>query len=182
MNRSGVPLALLSALLFGASTPVAKLLLGSIDPWMTASLLYLGAGTGLAAMHLTRAALRLPAAEAPLRRADLPWLGLVILAGGVGGPLLLMSGLARTTAANASLLLNLEGLATLAIAWFAFRENVNRQLLLGAAAILGGAVLLSWQGHVSLDGGAPLIAAACLCCSACGCTSPSAMSMTTPTR
>ena len=107
MTRPGIPLALLSALLFGASTPVAKLLLGSVDPWMMASLLYLGAGIGLAAVRLSRAALRLPAAEAPLRRADLPWLGLVILAGGIGGPLLLMSGLARTNATNASLLLNL---------------------------------------------------------------------------
>ncbi|MGI4952633.1 MAG: DMT family transporter [Janthinobacterium lividum] len=163
MTHPGIPLALLSALLFGASTPVAKLLLGSVDPWMMATLLYLGAGTGLAAVHLSRAALRLPAAEAPLRRADLPWLGLVILTGGVGGPLLLMSGLARTDATNASLLLNLEGLATMAIAWLAFRENVDRRLLVGAGAILAGALLLSWRGHASLDLGALLVAGACLC-------------------
>ena len=128
-----------------------------------AGLLYLGAGSGLAAVHLSRAALRLPAAEAPLRRSDLPWLGLVILAGGVGGPLLLMFGLARTDAASASLLLNLEGLATMGIAWLAFRENVDRRLLLGAFAILAGAALLSWQGSASLDWGALLIAGACLC-------------------
>jgi drug/metabolite transporter (DMT)-like permease len=163
MIPTGISLALLSALLFGASTPVAKLLLGPVGPWMLAALLYLGAGAGLAAVHLSRAALRLPADEAPLRRADLPWLALVVLAGGVAGPLLLMSGLARTTAASASLLLNLEGLATMAIAWLAFRENVDRRLLLGAAAILAGAALLSWQGGATLDGGAPLIAAACVC-------------------
>ena len=75
MNRSGITLALLSAVLFGASTPFAKLLLGSIDPWIMAGLLYLGAGIGLAALHLSRLALRLPAVEAPLRRSDLPWLG-----------------------------------------------------------------------------------------------------------
>ena len=163
MARPGIAFALLSALLFGASTPVAKLLLGSVDPWMMASLLYLGAGTGLAAVHLSRAVRGLPAAEAPLRRADLPWLGLVILAGGVGGPLLLMSGLARTDAASASLLLNLEGLATMAIAWLAFRENVDRRLLVGAGAILAGALLLSWRGHASPGLGTPLVAGACLC-------------------
>lgn len=163
MTRTGIPLALLSALLFGASTPLAKLLLGAVDPWMLAGLLYLGAGFGLAGVHLSRAALRLPAAEAPLRRADLPWLGLVVLAGGVAGPLLLLFGLARTDAANASLLLNLEGLATMAIAWLAFRESVDRRLLLGAAAILAGAALLSWQGRAALDGGTLLIAGACLC-------------------
>ncbi len=163
MIRTGIPLALLSAALFGASTPFAKLLLGAIDAWMLAGLLYLGAGIGLAAVSLSRKALRLPAAEAPLRRSDLPWLGVVILAGGVAGPLLLMLGLTRIDAASASLLLNLEGLATMAIAWLVFRENVDRRLLLGALAIVAGAVLLSWQGSASLSWGALLIAGACLC-------------------
>ena len=163
MIRTGIPLALLSAVLFGASTPFAKLLLGTVDPWMMAGLLYLGAGIGLGAAHLSRTALRLPAVEAPLRRSDVPWLALVIAAGGVGGPLLLMLGLARTDAASASLLLNLEGLATMGIAWLAFRENVDRRLLLGAFAMLAGAALLSWQGSASFDRGALLIAGACLC-------------------
>ena len=163
MTRPGILLALSSALLFGASTPFAKLLLGSVDPWMMAGLLYLGAGLGLALVHLSRAVVDLPSVEAPLRRTDVPWLLLVILAGGVAGPLLLMFGLARTEAAGASLLLNLEGLATMTIAWVAFRENVDRRLLLGAFAILAGAVLLSWQGHASFQWGAALIAGACLC-------------------
>ena len=130
---------------------------------MMAGLLYLGAGIGLSAVHVSRGLLRLPVIEAPLRRPDLPWLALVILAGGVGGPLLLMFGLARTDAASASLLLNLEGLATMGIAWLAFRENVDRRLLLGAFAILAGAGLLSWQGSAALDPGSLLIAGACLC-------------------
>ena len=117
----GVPIALAAAVLFGASTPLAKLLLGAVDPWLMAGLLYLGAGLGLSAIHLSRAALRLPAVEAPLRRADLPWLAAVVVAGGMVGPLLLMLGLARTDAASASLLLNLEGLATMGLAWVAFR-------------------------------------------------------------
>nr|WP_321985007.1 EamA family transporter [uncultured Lichenicoccus sp.] len=163
MNSTGIPIALLSAVLFGASTPMAKLLLGSIDPQMTAGLLYLGAGIGVGGIRLARDALYLPVAEAPLRRSDLPWLGLVILTGGVGAPLLLMSGLARTDASSASLLLNLEGLATMAIAWTLFRENVDRRLLLGAFAILAGAALLSWRGTAHLDLGSALIAGACLC-------------------
>jgi drug/metabolite transporter (DMT)-like permease len=163
MARNGILLALLSAALFGASTPFAKLLLGSVDPWMMAGLLYLGAGCGLALVHLSRGALRLPIVEAPLRRADLPWLALVIAAGGILAPLLLMFGLAHSDAASASLLLNLEGLATMAIAWIVLRENVDRRLLLGAFAILAGAVLLSWQGRASFHWGAVLVAGACLC-------------------
>ncbi len=163
MNRTGILLALLSAILFGASTPFGKLLLGAVDPWMMAGLLYLSAGLGLAAVHASRAALRISAVEAPLRRSDMPWLALVVLFGGIGGPLLLMFGLARTDAASASLLLNLEGLATMGIAWLAFRENVDRRLLLGALAILAGAVVLSWQDGASLGVGGLLIAGACLC-------------------
>src|SRR4051794_8379846 len=54
------------------------------------------------------------------RRADVPWLAAVIVTGGILGPLFLMLGLARTDAA-ASSLLNLEGLATMGIAWVVFR-------------------------------------------------------------
>jgi drug/metabolite transporter (DMT)-like permease len=162
--QPGILLALASAVLFGASTPFAKLLLGSVTPWLMAGLLYLGAGLGLAVVHVSRGVLRLPAAEAPLRRADMPWLALVVLSGGVAGPLLLMLGLARTNAAAASLLLNIEGLATMGIAWVVFRENVDRRLLLGAFAILAGAAVLSWQGgSTSFQRSGLLIVGACVC-------------------
>ncbi|NML76859.1 EamA family transporter [Rhizobium sp. S-51] len=160
----GVPLALGSALLFGLSAPLSKLLVGAIDPWLLAGILYLGAGLGLAVLARARVALGLPNEEAPLSRRDRPWLAAVVLFGGVLGPLFLMLGLSLTTAASASLLLNLEGLATMAIAWLVFRENVDRRLLLGAAAILAGAMLLSWNGAgLSLDAGGLFVAAACLC-------------------
>lgn len=159
----GVPLALGSALLFGASAPLSKLLIGSIDPWLLAGVLYLGAGFGLAVIHFGRSLIGLPSPEAKLRRADLPWLAAVIVFGGMLGPLFLMLGLSQTSAASGSLLLNLEGLATMAIAWIVFRENVDRQLILGALAILAGAVLLSWSGEgLSLDAGSLFIVAACL--------------------
>jgi drug/metabolite transporter (DMT)-like permease len=160
----GVPLALGSAALFGASAPLAKLLIGSIDPWLLAGLLYLGAGVGLVLVHLGRPLLELGRVEAALRKSDLPWLAAVVVFGGVLGPVFLMLGLSLTSAASGSLLLNLEGLMTMAIAWVVFRENVDRRLLLGAASILAGAILLSWTGQgFRLDAGALLIAAACLC-------------------
>src|SRR5690242_4024406 len=128
----GPVLALVSAALFGASTPLAKLALGTgVSPWLLAGLLYLGSGAGLSVVRLVR---RDPA-EAPLRRPDLPWLALVVLFGGALGPLLLMVGLATTPASTAALLLNLEAVATMAIAWVVFREQVDARLLAGAAAI-----------------------------------------------
>lgn len=160
----GAPLAIASAALFGASTPFAKLLLGrGLDPWLLAGLLYLGSGLGLGAVCLGRTALRLAAPDAPLRQRDLPWLALVVLCGGVVGPVLLMIGLATTPASSAALLLNLEGLATMAIAWLAYRENVDRRLLAGAAAIIAGAVLLSSYGGADHVGfGALAIVGACI--------------------
>ena len=103
MVRTGIVLALLSAVLFGASTPFAKLLLGNgINPWLLAGLLYLSSGIGLSLVHFGRHFLGIAATEAPLRRADLPWLALVVLSGGVIGPLLLMIGLATTAASTAA--------------------------------------------------------------------------------
>src|SRR5579863_6158161 len=151
----GAPLAFASAVLFGASAPFAKLLLGSVDPQLLAGLFYLAAGTGLAAVNGARAAIGIPSPEAPLRRADLPWLTAVVISGGLAGPLLLMLGLNRTSAATGSLLLNLEGLATMGIAWLAFRENVDRRLLIGALAIVAGAVVASSNGQgIEIDSGA----------------------------
>lgn len=159
----GVALALGSATLFGLSAPISKLLLGTVTPQLLAGLLYLGAGIGLAAVHVGRNAFGVPASEAPLRRTDLPWLAAIVLFGGIVGPLLLMLGLNQTSASSGSLLLNLESLASMGIAWLVFRENVDRRLLLGAFAILAGAVVLSWSGQaVRFDAGAGLIAVACV--------------------
>ncbi|MFC3675730.1 DMT family transporter [Ferrovibrio xuzhouensis] len=163
MNRAAVFYALASAILFGLSAPLAKLLLGSIDPWLLAGLLYLGSGLGLAILHLAAAPWR-NRAEAPLTRRDMPWLAAAILAGGVIAPVLLMLGLARTDGATASLLLTSEGAATALLAWFAFRENVDRRIAAGMLLIVAGAALLAWPtgtdlGHLT---GAPLVVAACV--------------------
>jgi drug/metabolite transporter (DMT)-like permease len=152
-------MAIGAAALFGFSTPVAKLLLGGgVDPGVLAGLLYLGSGVGLAVVHLGRGVMRIPAAEAPLRKADWPLFGLVILSGGVVGPLLLMIGLSGTPAAAGTLLLNVEGLATMSLAWVVFRENVDRRLLLGALAILAGGVVLSWPNGRTGGLGLPALA------------------------
>jgi len=170
----GAAFAVASAILFGASTPLAKLLLsGGLNAQLLAGLFYLGSGVGLTVVLIARSAFtargRLAPAEARLRPNDLPLLCLAVLLGGVVAPVLMMSGLAHTTAASGALLQNLEGLATMGIAWLAFRENVDRPLLLGAFAILAGAVLLSWTGAPLRGAGASgqglgalLIAGACI--------------------
>src|SRR5438477_12990976 len=89
--RSGPLLALGSAFLFGASTPIAKLLLGITDPLLLAGLLYLGSGIGLGLATVVGRLLGAVRPEAPLRANDLPWLAAIVLFGGILGPALLMS-------------------------------------------------------------------------------------------
>jgi len=131
MNVRSVAPALGAALLFGASTPLAKLLVGNIEPLLLAGLLYLGSGLGLGALLLVRR-LRRPEAAGEMRipRTELPWLLGAIFFGGALGPALLMWGLARTDGATASLLLNVEGVLTAVLAWLVFKENADRRIVL----------------------------------------------------
>lgn len=117
----GILAALGAALLFGASTPAAKLLLGPVSPWLLAGLLYLGSGLGLALFRQLRRS-----EPVRLAQAEIKWLIAAIVAGGMVGPALLMWGLSGMPASGASLLLNAEGVFTALLAWFVFRENFDR--------------------------------------------------------
>lgn len=164
MQRQAISYALLSAALFGASTPLAKLLLGEISPLLLAAILYLGSGFGLLIWIALRRALSRAYSSSSLHGSDYLWLAAAIVAGGVIAPIFLVFGLVRTDGAAASLLLNLEAVLTAAIAWLAFRENVDRRVFLGMVAIVAGGVLLSWQ-EIPREGsamGTLLIAGACL--------------------
>jgi drug/metabolite transporter (DMT)-like permease len=144
---SGAAAALGAALLFGAGTPLAKLLLVNAGPWMLAGLFYLGSGLGLSLYRLV-----IHAVPVKLAPGEARWLAGATLAGGVVGPLLLMVGLTGMPASGASLLLNAEGVFTALLAWIAFRENFDRRIALGMASIALGAVVLSWPGEVSFAG------------------------------
>ena len=174
--QSGVAQALLAATLFGASTPLAKLLTIQVPPALLAGLLYAGSGVGLGLLlawrHLrghqgqdAQVSASRSDSLARLTGAERGWLAAAILAGGVAGPLLLMLGLRAMPASGAALLLNLEGVLTALLAWFVFHENFDRRILLGMAAITVAGLLLAWQpgAGLSLAPGAAAIAGACLC-------------------
>jgi drug/metabolite transporter (DMT)-like permease len=153
MNRHAILYAILSAALFGISTPAAKVLLGSTNPEILAGLLYSGAGIGVATLRRLGSSIlvRPNAREVALGRGDIPWLAGAIVAGGIVGPVLLLLGLTRTDAAAASLLLTLEGVATAVIAWFLFGENFDRRIALGMGCLLAGAAVLSWSGQATVS-------------------------------
>ncbi|MEA3237787.1 DMT family transporter [Pseudomonas mosselii] len=162
MNLS-VLYALVAAALFGASTPLAKLLGVDTPPILLAGLLYLGSGIGLTLVRLVRdrgwQRPRLPAGE-------WPWLLGAIFFGGVLAPVALMFGLTRTAGATASLMLNLESVLTAVLAWVVFKENADRRIVIGMVAIVLGGVVLSWPQETTTahDWIGPLaVAFACLC-------------------
>ena len=162
LNRSIIA-ALAAALLFGASTPFAKALVGAVPPVLLAGLLYAGSGIGLWAVRVARDA---GFEHSSLSGAEWPWFVGAIIAGGVLGPILLMYGLTRTGAADASLLLNLEAVLTALLAWIAFHENADRRIVLGMALIVAGGLVLTWPapgaGRTSVVG-ALSVAGACAC-------------------
>jgi drug/metabolite transporter (DMT)-like permease len=163
----GVLYALAAAILFGASTPFAKALVGGIRPLLLAGLLYAGSGVGLGvALLLRRVALGSASSRkiAWPRRSDIGWLAAAIFFGGVLAPVLLLLGLMSTAASVSALLLNLEAVFTAGLAWFVFRENFDRRIAVGMALIVIGGLALSWiPGELTLPRGTLLIAGACLC-------------------
>jgi drug/metabolite transporter (DMT)-like permease len=136
--------ALIAALLFGASAPLAKLLLGEVQPIPLAAFLYLGSGLGLLGIKIYQRFNRSAAEnEAKIQKSDLPWLAGAILAGGVAAPITLLFSLQKTPAATASLLLNFEGVATTLIAALVFKESISRRAGWAIALISLSGIFLS---------------------------------------
>jgi drug/metabolite transporter (DMT)-like permease len=158
LRHPGVLAALGAAVLFGAAAPLAKRLLQTIDPWLLAGLLYLGSGLGLT---IYRRLVR--AGRVRLARSQVLWFAGAVLAGGVVGPVLLMFGLTGMHASDASLLLTAEGAFTALLAWFVFRENFDRRIALGMAAIVAGAAILSWPDDLRFAGAWPALAVVGAC-------------------
>lgn len=147
LERAPILYVAVSASLFGISAPLAKLLVEDLHPVALAGLLYLGAFLGLSMYDLFRRA-RHPGAggrPAPLARGDLPYLAGAVLAGGFAGPVLLMTGLTLVSGFAASLLLNLEAVATVTIAGLVFREHLGRRLWLAISLMTAGSVILTWD-------------------------------------
>lgn len=132
----GAALALGSALLFGATTPLVQRFGAGVGSFATAALLYAGAAF---AGWLTRAPIE---SEARLRRADLPRLALVALSGAVIGPAALAWGLQHTSASAASLMLTLEAVFTAVLARIFCGEHMPARVVLAMLSITAGAVLL----------------------------------------
>ena len=163
-HRGAIACAVAAAALYALNAPFSKLLLRDVPATMMAAFLYLGAGAGMLLLGLFRKRLGLGATEQHLSRRDLPYtLGMIIL--DIAAPIFLMLGLARTTAANASLLNNFEIVATRAIAFVCFREKISLRLLLALTLITLSSLILSFEDASSLTFsiGSLFVLMACVC-------------------
>ena len=167
MKSSNLPYilqALLAALFFGASAPIAKLLLGdNIAPIFLAAFLYLGSGTGITLVKLTQR-MRSKDVEAGIKSPDIKWLAGAIISGGILAPIILMISLQNTSASTASLLLNFEGVGTTVIALLVFKEAISRRAWTAIIVITLASIFLSanFKSGFGLSLGALGIVLACV--------------------
>ena len=160
-KNSATALAILAAALYAINIPLSKILLQNVGPTMMAAFLYLGAGAGLWIYGLVTGEKE---KSESLTREELPYtIGMIVL--DIAAPILLMLGLERCGSANASLLNNFEIVATSAIAFFVFREQLSRRLTLAVALVTLASIILSFEGKGAFrfDVGSALVLGAACC-------------------
>ncbi len=159
--KKGLHAAILSTILFGMSPVACKAIVGQMPSPLLAGLLYLGSGLGLAGVVLYQ---KLPIFNIAGSLSQWQWgyLAAAIISGGVAAPLLLAFGIRYGTAAEVSLLLNFEAVATTILAWLIFHEHIGYRVWIGKALIIGasiGVVLTGGDGvRLSVPGLAVLSA------------------------
>ena len=155
MEKNPLIFIIISASLFGLSAPLAKLLVGDISPVALAGILYLGAFAGLSIYTLFIKRSNRDNIVTPLERKDVPWLAGAILTGGIIAPISMLTGLKLISGFSTSLLLNLEGVATVMIAVIFFKENAGKRLWLALMFMTAAGIFLTWdpdQGKFSIAG------------------------------
>ena len=153
--RRGLWLCAAAALCFGAATPISRRLLAEFDSVTLAGVLYVGAALAAAPVASRQ--------QSPRRvRADWVKLAVAVVIGGGVSPVLLLLGLDRVASPTVSILLNLELVATVVLAWAVYRERIDRFTSVGAALVVAAGVALAWNGGVTVGPAAMLVALACV--------------------
>ena len=163
-NALPICFALLAAVLYALSAPLAKILLQTAAPTVLAGLLYLGAGAGMGLLNLGLSAVQKQTRRAGLSRRDLPYtLGMVGL--DIAAPVLLLVGLVQTPAENVALINNFEIVATAIIALFVFKERISARLWGAIGLITTASIMLCWRGEAAFafSKGSLYVLGACVC-------------------
>ncbi len=156
--------ALLSAAFYGVSIPLVKLFGDDASASWTSALLYFGAGSAMILIALAQRAAgkHKTLGGEPLTRKQVPTLALMVVLNAASA-LALVAGIALSDASAASLLGNLEVVATGVLAWAIFREPMTKRMVCALALITIAGLLLSWSGNgIEFSPGALLIIVACV--------------------
>jgi len=139
-----------SAILFGMTATLNKIVLENVDPLIVAGLIYFIAGIVLFCVRFSPLQeLVLSLMETPTKtenvisRRDFEVLAFVILSGAVIAPFLFLYGLNKTTAVNASLLMNTEALFTVFIAFLFLKERGTYKDYVGILLLAVGAIFVT---------------------------------------
>ncbi|MHA2363503.1 MAG: DMT family transporter [Candidatus Hodarchaeales archaeon] len=156
-------LALLSAILFGLSTPLSKILLDSIPAVQLAGFLYLGTALILTPTFLRDFNSMKLLMEAPSSQLSILYVTGAVFFGGILGPILLLIGLSMTFAGTAALLLNFETVATAIIAYLFFKEHLSKITWIANIGVFLSGIILSFEGEIQGFIGAIFIMCAGIC-------------------
>lgn len=162
-QTQGPLLATLSAVLFGISPVLCKLVIGEMSPVLLAGLLYLGSGIGLSFVLVRQRINIFREIQSVSRIHRIKLLG-AVLAGGVIAPLCLVYGIKYGRASEVALLLNLETVATTIIAWLIFKEQVSRYVWAGKVLIVlaSAFIILKAPESVAFSASGILVVLACV--------------------
>lgn len=151
MNKA-VICAILSAILYSISIPVSKIIMQyNVQPLTMGGLSYLGAGIGLLIFSIIKSIFKKEEFfKNPLTKKELPYtVAMVVL--DISAITLLMFGLMKTNASNASLLSNFEIVATTLIAYLIFKEKISKKLAFAIGLVVLASVILTFEGKQSLN-------------------------------
>lgn len=154
-------LGLLSALLFGLATPASKLLLGDMNPFLLAGLLYLGAAAGVIPLILRERSGKQP--RRVIGSSQYFYISGAVICGGLLGPALLLLGLRAAHASSVAIWLNMELVATAILGALFFHDHLDRNGWIGVClALCAGLIMTASEGRGGLTA-ALLVTSACFC-------------------
>jgi len=159
MNKQSfsVFLAIAAAFFFGISTPLSKVLVLDLNPFLLAGLLYLGAGVGLLVLSLFEKKKGIPAGK----KLNYKYIVGMVVFGGLLGPVFLMGAIKIAPAASVSIWLNMELVATALLGHFLFKDHLDRAGWFSVGLSLAAGILLSYSGGMAGVTAGLLVALAC---------------------
>jgi len=160
MKTYFILIAIISAILFGVSTPISKYLLTFFSEFQLAGLLYIGAAFGTLPIIL------LKWKTEPLKIVDKKNTRYILGSigfGGILGSVFLLFGLGHSQASSVSLWLNLELVATAILGVIFFKDHLDKKTWIGIIITLSAGVLLTYNEGNSGIIAIAFISMACIC-------------------